>query len=330
MIFIISFFRLYTQLKEIASYSESIVGQMWFSSDQIHDMNWTAWDEHVDVKAEHYVHMTFNSVQSEMISKLKEDNLLLASIENFIGKDRVDQIKKIIDLLTSSSLNCDDCKDRMALKQHIAASYDSNIANCGRVLLTSSSIRADIMVGRKYFDIAYASQNKLCKIKERFNASHIVKIVPILTAMNNTCDAINLVYDRKNQCKLRYSRRRFIKNIVKPPVALVATDFPAVHTRLLMEHATGILTGAANTNHTLFNVFQGEFACGQRMVAIHAATSLITPLFTKSGSSSISLNPTGKRKCMRGMMRGFAKGKFLSQLHIDMYIFTYTYIFVYS
>jgi hypothetical protein len=295
------------QLKEIASYGD-VVGGSWLSNDQLYHFNWTAWDMHLDSRIDYYIALTFNSIQSQILSKFIDDNLLLTSVENFIGKDRVASLTKILNLLISSSFNCKLCQNSLALMQHIALSYDSNVATCGRVVLTSSSLRADIMVGRKHFDIAFSSSHKLCQLKERYKTHQILKIVPALAALNNTCDKINLVYDKSNQCKLRYSKRRFIKNIVKPPVILLAIDNAAIHSRLLMEHATGLLTGAANTNHSLYNLFQGEYACGQRMMAIHAHTSIITPLFTKSGTSTISMNSWGKKKCMRGMLRGFTRG----------------------
>ena len=125
------------------------------------------------------------------------------------------------------------------------------------------------------------------------------------------------------KCRTRYSSRGYrtqaqaTKHAAAPTVLLAAIeDRNTVLTRLVLEAATGLLTGSAVGAPALAGVFLGENFCGVRQLLVHAAPNGIELAAEKikrtmfSGSDRAFLYGiprASRRKCLRGAVRGFAR-----------------------
>jgi hypothetical protein len=81
----------------------------------------------------------------------------------------------------------------------------------------------------------------------------------------------------------------------------------SVAVRQLVEHSTGLYTGAMETNASLVDLLHGEGFCGQRLAAVQASPRDVTIKLARSAHGVVSLTNSGKRKCMKGMIRGFSR-----------------------
>jgi hypothetical protein len=114
------------------------------------------------------------------------------------------------------------------------------------------------------------------------------------------------------KCDSRYFRRHFIEKIKHHTTAFIASPgHDHVNTRLLYEHSTGYNTGAVESNNSLLSVFNGEFACGQRMGLIHVRSTSAKITLTRGITPAVRLPLHGRRKCLRGMIRGFTRAVIL-------------------
>ena len=128
-------------------------------------------------------------------------------------------------------------------------------------------------------------------------------------AVCNSSSESKIAFQQK--CKVRYKIRIFAPTL-RVPVALVAMPgLEAVHVRLLIEHSVGIFSGSIATDHTLLSVLPGEAFCGQRMSTIHVSPLAGIFKTLRSGEGSISMSRSSISKCMRGSIRGLAKGLLL-------------------
>jgi len=114
------------------------------------------------------------------------------------------------------------------------------------------------------------------------------------------------------KCDSRYFRRHFIEKIKHHTTAFIASPgHDHVNTRLLYEHATGYNTGAVESNNSLLSVFNGEFACGQRMGLVHVRSTSAKITLTRGITPAVRLPLHGRRKCLKGMIRGFTRAVIL-------------------
>ena len=117
----------------------------------------------------------------------------------------------------------------------------------------------------------------------------------------------------RKMCRLRYGSKVFVPGIVnidfKTPVALMARPGnDAVDTRLLIEHATSFYSGSLQTNEKLLPILYAEGNCGMRMSIIHVnPRGDIILKKTRKGQGTISPQNNEKRKCNKGMLRGFSR-----------------------
>jgi hypothetical protein len=100
----------------------------------------------------------------------------------------------------------------------------------------------------------------------------------------------------------RYTKKTYRPNTkdYHPASVLITPGVEVVNTRLLIEHATSMLSGAMETNHSIWNIFYGEHACGLRASVVHCNPRDVSIKFTRAKTPVVSLSNWGKRKCMRG------------------------------
>ena len=92
-----------------------------------------------------------------------------------------------------------------------------------------------------------------------------------------------------------------------PVVLLTGTHHPAtVRTRVLVEHATAY-TGSMETIHSQRLIFPAEHICGLRQSLVQAEAADVTIKLGRGGQGLVTLTNWGKKKCLKGMIRSFAK-----------------------
>jgi len=115
----------------------------------------------------------------------------------------------------------------------------------------------------------------------------------------------------KNMCKMRYGQRIFQEGNIKAlkhPVGLLA--YPSIemlNVRTLLEHSTSIFSGSMTTDYSLLNIFRGENVCGMRVSVVQLNPDEPTIKQQRTGEGVLSLTNYGKKKCMKGLIRGFPR-----------------------
>jgi len=197
-----------------------------------------------------------------------------------------------------------------------------NSLSCAHVLAThfKNHSKSHGAVSKANIDLAYASESLICAVRDYYRESPLqlsTLSIPPQFASSTSCSARgsdrNSTKDDTYQerfslkCKLRYSRKTFIQKVrFHPAVLLASPGLESVNIRLLVEHSTGIYSGAMETNSTLVDLLHGEGFCGQRLSIVQANPVDVTIKFSRTGHGVVSLTNTGKKKCMKGLIRGFA------------------------
>jgi hypothetical protein len=153
-----------------------------------------------------------------------------------------------------------------------------------------------------------------------------------------SCNCIGL--DQYDRCNANFGNASFLHHDqlpTRPPPILIALPGSASnYVRLLVEYATGIVTGSIELGHDpyLKSLFKGESACGIRTSLVKGTPSdlMLIPtekeLYAPKGSNKpkqlmhFQLKET-RKKCNRGMIHYFDRLIFLSR---DPYDAVYTNI----
>lgn len=116
-----------------------------------------------------------------------------------------------------------------------------------------------------------------------------------------------------NSCNQLHRDNNFISYIPEnqmklPPVLLSFPGSGNTVTRLLLETATGYLTGSVYEDGSLYSILRGEKTCGLRTIAVKAHTGDFYILPIKDGGLELKLpNHSKKRKCSKGSITGFKR-----------------------
>eukprot|EP01034_Spumella_vulgaris_P030618 gene30618-37862_t len=165
-------------------------------------------------------------------------------------------------------------------------------------------------------EYAYISDELVCKVKDLIRPQDTLLLHSIQPADYNTsCVDIASRRNSPKQCRLRYMRRAFQtpQTMKHPVVFLASSDSDMVNTRMVLEHASGIFSGAMETNSSLSHMFPAEIFCGQRMSFIHAVPDDVTIKNMPSGKGVVSLTNIGNKKCNKGMISGFSQALLLAR-----------------
>jgi hypothetical protein len=158
-------------------------------------------------------------------------------------------------------------------------------------------------------EFAYISDDLVCKVTDILKSSGdiILKTIQPVNYNISCLNGISLHKSTPRKCKIRYTKRTYLTpNQMKHPIVFLASNGSnMINTRLLIEHASGIYSGAMETNTSLKDIFPAESFCGQRMSLIHASPSDVTIKNLPSGSGVVSMTNIGNKKCNKGMISGF-------------------------
>eukprot|EP01035_Chromulina_nebulosa_P025477 gene25477-33249_t len=260
-----------------------------------------------------------------MDSILSPTNKKVIIIEDlFFSQSKVHLLYEVIKFIVKVD-------DRATLQVNV--SLDSLL--CAHIMTTHfmGMIRTVDVVNKANMDLAYASESLVCAVKDYYKESPLqLSTLNIPAPLNSVCNMSTLPspYHRGSvgadlsdfekfhangvserfvrKCKLRYSKRTFLTEVRAHPVVLLARPgIESVNVRLLIEHSTGIYSGAMETNATLTDMLHGEGFCGQRLSAVQANPHDVTVKLARAGHAVVSLTNSGRKKCMRGMIRGFSK-----------------------
>lgn len=276
-------------------------------ADVISIMNWTSWDSYESTRIIQSL-VSDSLVSIDVLDRLKDlpvsdiltiDYELLRSDSNLTS---ITIIKKMACFLRPK--DCLELSKEDFQCSHQLSRFQGIIDNSS---ITTSSMQ-------DFFDAAYASDTLLCNI-EAMNKQQFPKLKLTFHrnfSCNTSSSPFHLSPSTTNECRQRYQQRTFLNKYRSSRAILVGhPSFEVTNIRLLIEHTTGILTGAIDADEALINLLPGENSCGTLMALMFGQLPHVSIMYKKSGRPTLSLSPQGKRKCMKGMIRGFDRGVLL-------------------
>jgi hypothetical protein len=158
-----------------------------------------------------------------------------------------------------------------------------------------------VIASTQYIDAAFSSDEALCSLQKYSFLGNEEK--------NASCDSLGEGKYPYDMCKLRYSQKRYydLNEFYKyVPTALLSVDRHEINVRLLVEYAVGIYSGTSNA--AVKNMFHADHYCGQRMALNYVNPDIVTIKITKAGHRTIHINKEIRKKCLKGLIRGFSRG----------------------
>lgn len=139
-----------------------------------------------------------------------------------------------------------------------------------------------------------------------------VKIVSTVTVVINNTSLVRDSKEHYDICMNLYGQRDYIpvhammKKI--PPLISSLPGSGNSWSRLLIEYATGYLTGSIYGDQSLIDLFSGEPFCGRRMVAIKAHPGQLMMPKINVAKAVVDMNVKSfRRRCHKGLIFGFER-----------------------
>lgn len=199
------------------------------------------------------------------------------------------------------------------LDSYIAQNITRSTVACARVARSDKAAFSD--ANFKNLDVAFSSPRLLCDLLSIYG-ERIRGFSSVYDGFGVNCEEEdgNLdTYGHQTMCRRRYSNVTLMSpNYRRHPLALLSVrSWETVDVRLLFEYSSGFLTGSSITDRGLVNIFKAESFCGNRMSLIYVPSSDVTPIFARNGNPNLSMNSYGRKKCTKGLIRGFSQAVYV-------------------